>query len=331
MSVVTDPAFAVFAALRFWLFNLPTLLRLTWFPLAVASATSHAWTFWNSHIEVWNHLNPDRPSDYSLAYQGGLEGVAVWLTLQLVAISASAAAVHRFVVLGDSQPGSYFSFPFGRSEFSYFGAGIVAYLLMCLLWLGQYAAQVQWPEIDESLVTTVMKAHSALGLFSLSMFLFPGELPVFTQPPLNYALWVLLVMSAFAVMIRLWPWPSLAASEGRFALRETLRLTRGLTGTIVLYGLFAAISFAVVFGALSVAGLGYIVSKPDGLNYLLQSLQVVRGPATETADPVLQAISEARYMAMYFEAAHFVSSVVGISMGAVLTSHLHLLLKRRRG
>jgi hypothetical protein len=331
MSVFTGTAFAVISALRFWLFNLPTLVRLTWFPLAIASAASLGWTFWNSHIEVWNHLNPDRPSDFSLPYQGGVEGIAAWLTLQLLAISASAVAVHRFVILGDVRPGRYFSFPFGRSELSYFCTGVVAYLLMCALWLGQYVAQLQWPEISESLVTIVLKAHADMGLFSLIMFLFPGELPVFTQPPVTYALWVLLVTLAFAVMIRLWPWPSLAATEGRLALRDTLHLTHGSTGTIVLYALFVAISFAVVFGALSIAGLGYIVSKPDGLNYLFQSLQVVRGPATETLDPILQAIFEERQMAMYFEAARFISSVVGITLGAVLTSHLYLLLKSRRG
>lgn len=331
MSFVIMSAVAVAGALRFWLSNIWTLVRITWFPLAVVSATSFAFILWNSHVDVWNHLHPDRPTHFSQSTPVRVAVAAASLLLQLVAISASAAAVHRFVVLGDARPRSYFSFPFGRSEVSYFCTGVVAYLLMSLLSLGQHVALLEWPEISETLVTIVMTYYSVLGLFSLIMFLFPGEQPVLTLPLVNYALWVLLVTSAFAVMIRLWPWPSLAATEGRLALRQTLHLTRGSTGTIVLYGFFVAISFAVVFGALSVAGLVYIGSQPDGLNGVLQSLQVVRGPATDTLDPVLQAISEERHMAMLREAAFFISNVAGITLGAVLTSHLHLLLKRQRG
>ena len=331
MSVFTGTAFAVISALRFWLFNLPTLVRLTWFPLAVVGLTTFTWSYWGPQTDIWQIQHPGSTLAFHPPLRDGTEGTLVWLTLYLIALSASATAVHRFMVLGDTRSGVIFSFPFGRAERAYFLLGVAAYILMCVLMLGQSAAQLELPINADSLVTTVLKAYAYLGPWALSIFIFPGELPVMTQPPLNYALWVLLVIATFTVVIRLSPWTSIAATEGRFALADSLRLTSGATGAILLYGFFVALSLVVVGGLLSLSGLGFLASGPDGITQVLRSLTAGEQTVAPDENPMVQFYMREITFSGYSEIVRFISGLLGVTLGAVLTSGLHLYLRRLKG
>jgi hypothetical protein len=331
MSVFFGTAFAVISALRFWVLNLPTLVGLTWFPLALVSLTTFAWSYWDLQTQIWHRQHPGMLLAVYPPLQGGTEGTLFWLTLHLIALSASATAVHRFMVLGDARPGGTLAFPFGRAERAYFLLGITAYILMFVLVLGQSVTQLEWPSISDSLVSTVLQAFADLGPWALSLFIFPGELPVLTQPPLNYALWVLLAIAACTVLIRLSPWTSIAATEERFALADSVRLTSGATGAILLYGFFVALCLVVVMAVLAVSGLGFLAAEPDGIARLMQSFTGGTPVTAPNEDPIVQYYMHEITLAGYFEIVRFISSLLGVTLGAVLTSGLHLYLRRLKG
>lgn len=325
MHAITSTARAVFASLRFWVVNLPTLLRLTWFPLLLLGAVSYAWFYWNSSIETWNALNPSQKSYVFLPYHGSLDGTLIWLAMHLIALSASATAVHRFCVNGEDRPGTWFAFSFGRAEGWYAVASVIGYLLMCLLVLGQYVTQFEWPQLTDSLITTVMKAHADLGPWSLSMFLFPGEIPAFTQPLPNYALWISLVITALAVLLLLAPWMAIVASEGRLALADSLQLTSRAPGTVVLFGIFVGFALMLLLVALTIAGLSYIATNQAAFNELVQ-IALTPGDTT-SVDPIIRDQMRSLGLALGQEIYRFVSNIIGVTLGAVLTSGLYLHLR----
>lgn len=325
MHVITTTARAVLASLRFWVVNLPTLLRLTWFPLFLLGVVSYGWFYWNTSVDNWNVQHPSQPRETILPFYASIEGTLLWLAIHLVVLSSCATAVHRFCVNGESRPGAYFSFSFGRAEAWYADASVIGYLLMCLLLLGQYVTQFEWPQIDESLVTTVMKTHADLGPWSLSMFLFPGEIPAFTQPLPNYAVWISLVITALAVLLLLAPWMSIVASEGRLALADSVELTSRAPGTVVLFGVFVGLALVLLLVVLSVTGLGFLAANSAAFDQLIQSIFSPSGATA--ADPVTSGHMTELGIALGQEIYRFVSHLLGVTLGAVLTSGLYLHLR----
>lgn len=320
-------AAAVATAIRFWVVHLPTLVRLTWFPLAVAGVVATGWTAWSAAAMNAFDSSGGSPDVFVPLSMDSFEGTAAWLVAYLIALSASATSVHRYVVLNDASGTALASFPFGRAEASYFAMGVTAYVLICLLWLGHYVTQFEWPVVDRSLVDGVMKIFSMLGPMALAALMFPGETSVLGLPFENYLLWVLLATSASAIIVRIAPWPSVAATEGRYALADTLRLTSGAAGTIVLYGFFLALAALVLVSVLYAAGIAWLVTNPDALSQMLASLAIANQDAAANESVVASAI---RFAAAQ-EFSRFLAGVGGVTLGAVLVSHLHLLLKRMKG
>lgn len=326
MSEILGACGAALSALAFWLFNLLTFLRLTWLPLTLLSLTGFGWHYWSGEASISAMTGGTL---FAPPYIGSVDGVLIWITLQLVAISSAAVAVHRAVLLDERRRGTLFHFRFGRGEAVYFGLGIIAYALMMALIAGQYLAQLTTPDISLSLFATVAKPFSDLGLASLSMFLFPGELDIFSMPPLNYALWAGLVFLAFAVMLFLSPWPAVAAAEEAFALPTVLGLTWGHIGAVVAYFATIAAVAGALFFALSLAGLSALaVAGSDGIGAFLASLS---NAAPDTSLSVeMRGILNERRLALFQEVARFVSNILGVSLGATLISKLALYLHALR-
>lgn len=318
--------------MRFWALNFTTLLRLTWLPLALLGVVGIGWQFWSSEAAIAAVHARDSGGEPMFAppYIGSVEGTLLWVTLQLVALSAAAVAVHRAALLSERRDGQYFSFRFGRSEAAYFAMGVIAYALMVALIAGQYVAQLTTPDLSLSLVGSVVKPYAELGLGSLSMFIFPGELEIFGMPPLNYALWCGLVLTTFVVLILLSPWPAVVAAEESLALPTTLALTVRRFGTIIVYfGTIAAIAGVIVL-ALSLGGLSaFAFAGTDALGAFFASLS--NAPADASQNVEIQGILNERRLTFFQEIARFVIGVFGVSLGASLTSHLALHLHRLRG
>jgi len=319
------------SAIRFWILNLPTLLRLTWFPLALLAATSYYWTHWNSLTEIAlikSREDPAAASDiFLLPLPQTLDGTLIFLTLQLIALSAAAVAVHRFVVEGDRKRGEFFAFAFGKHERAYFVMGVVAYALMITLIAGQYAAQLTWPDISTDTIISVAKPYAELGPWVLSMFAFPGELPIFEMPPLNYALWVALVIATFALIIRIAPWPSLAATEDA-PLRHTLALTRHRTLTTVVYFATIAATAAIAIAIVSLAGLSSLVAAGyQDLGAIFAGIASDGASAPRHPNIEIQRVIDGRHLAFYQEIARFISGLVGTTLGATIISHLYFTLR----
>lgn len=318
---------AVFAAMKFWIVNFPTLVRLTWFPLALLGFTSYMWLHWVSlvdiaHVEARNAGGNAPP--FAAAPPDAV--TVVWLALQLIALAAAAAAVHRFVVLGEHRPGEFFAFSFGKPERAYLQMGLIAYVLMVTLVAGQYVAQLSWPDLGSHMIDSVAQPYANLGPWTLLMFAFPGELPIFEMPPLNYALWSALVIALLGFLLRLAPWPALAACEGNLAIGDTLALTRGRSLTTVFFAATTAALLLLGLAVLAVAGLsGLAAAGPDALSHMLQSLAANPGP--QHPDVEIQSIINARDLAFYQEIARFISGLVGITLGATLISHLFIALR----
>jgi len=318
-------------AIRFWILNLPTLLRLTWFPLALLAATSYYWTHWNSLTEIALIESRENPAAangiFLLPLQQTLDGVLIFLTLQLIALSAAAVAVHRFIVKGERRRGEFFAFAFGPHERAYFAMGVIAYALMIALIAGQYAAQLTWPEINADTIISVAKPYAELGPWVLSMFAFPGELPIFEMPPLNYALWAALVIATFALIIRIAPWPALAATEDA-PLRHTLALTHGRTLTTVVYFATVAAMAAIAIALMSLAGLSSLVAAGyQDLGAILDSIAGDGASAPRHPNIEIQSVIEGRRLAFYQEIARFIAGLVGTTLGATIISHLYLTLR----
>jgi hypothetical protein len=318
---------AVFAAIKFWIVNLPTLVRLTWFPLAVLGFTSYMWLHWTSLIDIaYVEARNGNGSPPSFDAAPPDDVTIVWLTLQLIALSAAAAAVHRFVVLGERRAGEFFAFSFGKPERAYFLMGLIAYVLMVTLIAGQYAAQLTWPDLGSHMLDSVAKPYANLGPWSLMMFAFPGELPIFEMPPLNYALWSALVIALLAFLVRFAPWPAIAASESNLAIGDTLALTRGRSLTTVTFAAATAALLLLGLAILTLAGLSALAaSGPDALGQMLKGLAANPGP--QHPDIEIRSIINARDLAFYQEIARFIAGIVGITLGATLISHLYIALR----
>lgn len=317
---------AALSALAFWIFNLLTLLRLTWLPLTLLSLTGFAWHYWSGEASISAMTGGTLFAPPTI---GSTDGILIWITLQLVAISSAAIAVHRAVLLDERHRGVFFHFRFGRREAVYFGLGVIAYGLMTALLAGQYLAQLTTPDISLSLFATIAKTYSDLGLVSLSMYLFPGELDVFSMPPLNYALWCALVIVAFAVMLFLSPWPAVAAAEESFALPTVLSLTWGRVGVIVAYFAMIALVAAALFFALSLAGLSTLaLAGSDGVGSFLASLS--NAPPDTSLSVEMRGILNERRLAFFQEIARFFGNMLGVSLGATLVSKLALYLHALR-
>lgn len=165
---------AAWAALRFWVLNLPTLLRLTWFPLAVLSLVGYGWQYWNTAVDLAFIEARGSPAAQAAIFAPPLiqsdEGVMLWAVLQLIALAAAAVAVHRVVVIGERRSGEFFAFSFGKAERAYFAMGLAAYALMVALIVGQHLAQLEVPTFNLYLAASVMKRtpNSAPGCFRCS-------------------------------------------------------------------------------------------------------------------------------------------------------------------
>jgi hypothetical protein len=172
---------------------------------------------------------------------------------------------------------------------------------------------------------SVVKPYSEIGLWSLSMFIFPGELPIFDMPPASYALWCALVIGTFAILIRLSAWPAVVAAEESLALPTALALTRRRTGIVVAYiATIAAIAGLVVI-ALSLAGLSSLAfAGSDAIGAFLGSL--ANAPSEAAQNVEIQGILNERRLAFFQEIARFLSGVFGVTLGATLISRLALHL-----
>jgi hypothetical protein len=328
LGQVIDACKAASAALRFWALNLPTLLRLSWLPLALLSVVGFGWHYWSGEAAI--AVANGGAALIELPYTGSDEGIVLWVILQLVALSAAAVAVHRAVLLGERREGQYFHFGFGLSEAAYFAMGVIAYVLMVALVAGQYLAQLTMPDVTPALLGTVVKPYAELGLVSLSMFAFPGELAIFGMPPLNYALWCALVIATFVVLVRLSAWPAVVAAEGSLALPTALSLTRKRVGAIIAFFATVAAFAGVVLLLLSLAGLSSLAfAGADGLGGFLASLTNAGADATQSVE--VQGILNERRLALFQEIARFLSGIFGVTVGATLTSHLALYLHGSRG
>lgn len=322
---------AAWTALYFWAVNLPTLLRLTWFPLALLSLTGYAWHYWSTAAElalVETRGTPAAQSVFAPPMFQSEEGVLLWVTLQLIALSAAAVAAHRFVVTGERRNGEYFLFAFGNAERAYFAMGLAAYALMIALVAGQFLAQGELPALDLHLATRVTKLYAELGPWALSMLIFPGELPIFEMPPLNYALWSAIAIATGALVIRIAPWPAAVAAEGNFAIVQAITLTRSRALAVIAFFAAVAIAIAIAFAALAVAGLTSLAATgPDSLGRVLQAMT---SAGTETAMVVqnveIRSILHERKVGLFQEIARFVSGLIGVTLGATLISHLYLAL-----
>lgn len=317
---------AAWLALRFWVVNFPALVRLTWFPFALLGLVAYAWKYTNAPTNAPIPMEAEGQPSTSVALLPPFEtidGTLLWAVLQLIALSSAAAAVHRLVIAGERQRGEFFAFAFGNAERGYFAMGVVAYALMTALLVGQHFAQFAMPFFDDSLVMNVVKPYGELGPFVLMMFIWPGELGIFSMPPENYALWCAVVIATGAVLIRLAPWPATVAAERSFALAPTLALTRGQTLPVLVFFASLALAAAVIATILAFAGaLSLVAAGPDQLGAMLKNM--VSG-GTHGGD--IDVVAAEQALALYQEIARFIANVLGITLGATLLSHLYLALR----
>jgi len=325
---------AAWAALRFWAVNFLTLLRLTWLPLLVLGLAGYGWTYWNTAADLTMakaRANGVDADPFYLPFQQRLDGTVLWAALQLIALSAAAVAVHRFVIADERRPGEYFAFAFGKAELGYFAMGAVAYLLVAALIAGQFLAQFAIPPLDDYVFSATMKPYTDLGPFVLSLFIWPGEAAIFELPPPVYAAWCALVIATVALLIRIAPWPAAVAAEQGFALRQVFALTRGRTLTVVAFFAAVGIAVAIAFAVLAVAGVSSLAfAGPEGLGGVMKAM--TSSDADWTATPVqnveIRSILSERSIGLYQEIARFLANLFGVTLGATLLAHLYLALRR---
>jgi hypothetical protein len=327
---------AAWVALRFWVANFPTLLRLTWLPVTLLSLAGYGWAYWNSAADLamaQARASGTVADPFYLPSQQAFDGTILWATLQLIALSAAAVAVHRFVIAGERRPGEYFAFAFGRAELGYFAMGVASYVLVAALVAGQFLAQFQIPPLDAYVFSATMKPYTELGPFVLSLFIWPGEAAIFELPPPVYAAWCALVIATGAVLIRIAPWPATVAAEQNFALGRTFALTRGRTLTVVAFFAAIGIAVAIALAVLGAAGLSSLAfAGPEGLGGVVKAMTSANDfTATPVQNVEIRAILSERSIALYQEIARFLMGLIGITLGATLLAHLYLALRRGAG
>jgi hypothetical protein len=142
-------------------------------------------------------------------------------------------------------------------------------------------------------------------------------------------LWASLVIMALALLLLLAPWMAIVASEGRLALADSIQLTSRAPGTVVLFGVFVGLALVLLLVVLSIAGLGYIASNPGAFNLLVQS--AVAPDDQTSVDPIIREQMRSLGLALGQEIYRFVSNIIGVTLGAVLTSGLYLHLRENHG
>lgn len=322
---------AAWSALWFWAVHSLTLIRLVWFPFALLGLVGYGWAYWNATSELiaaQARAAGGQANPFFLPYQQGFEGHLIWALLQLIVLSSTAVAVHRFVIAGERRPGQYFAFAFGKAELGYFAMGVIAYVLVALLLTGQFLAQFSWPPFDDYVFSASIKPFSDLGPLVLSLFIWPGEQPVLDLPPATYAAWCALAIATGALLIRIAPWPAAVAAEQGFALRHALALTHGRTLTVVAYlgGISAAMMLG--FAVLVLAGLSSIAAA--GFQDF-GSIIAAMGPsadwsATAVENTEIRSILRERDAAAGYEIGRFIMGVLGVTLGATLLARLYCRL-----
>lgn len=299
-----------FASFWFWARSFPTLLRVSWFPVTVLCAASLGWQTLNGAADVAAHEAHAAWPGYILPPFGTREASLLWALLQLVALSSAAVAVHRVVQADERRPGEWFAFSFGRREAAYAGMGLIAYGLVGAILAGQYVAQLTMPDLG-SIADFTLTAFAGMGPFALGLVIWPGELSIFGMPPLNYALWCAVVIATGAVALRLVVWPAAVADRGDVGVVAALQATRGRLPIVLGYIAGVCVVAAIALGVLAIGGLFSL--EAGGTNALTQALKSPggTGASIETAK----------------EIARYVSDLFGVTLGAVLTSRLYLLLR----
>lgn len=220
-----------------------TLIRLSWLPLVLLLG---------AQVAIGQALARSAGgTTEALLEAGPYASLAFWSSavLQTIALSVVAVRTHRLALFGDTQPGSYFGFPFGRTETLYvamvvlFVGGIFGLMFSSLLLLDVIRNGLGFVGIDVQLPRNDLVNYAFVTFFAVGLFA---------------GLW-------FATRMALWA-PAVVANDA-LSLGTTWRMTRGYAAQM--FWLFFFTSQVIIFGVFLT---GLFLDEPEGVSRFLDSL-----------------------------------------------------------
>jgi hypothetical protein len=209
--------------------NAFTLFRLSWLPLTVLLAAQYALAYGVIHASPGVGAKALEDTD---AYTAASLAEALLMGL---ALSVVAVAVHRIILFDDRRPNQYFSFPFGKTEFTYVLMGALTFVTIMMLAIALLGSAIIF------LVHVVGGDRSDLSAFFKSY-------PFITIP---VALLICAGVLWFALRLTVWP-PAVVANN-KLSFGEAWNLSRG--NALALFGLLIAstVAFYALGGAILIA------------------------------------------------------------------------------
>jgi hypothetical protein len=186
------PVFATIAAsYRFLLRDFLTVVRLAWFPLLVVAVVQYFAA--QASLDALAAAGPNG-ADRII---GSPYDLVQWV-VEVVVFAIVAVAIHRVILFGETRPGQYITFAFGRSEILFMILQVLAVVVFSVLGLASVLA---------------------LGPRGMGA----GDIPSVTS---LLSLIVIIVAIVF-VFVRLAPIYPIAVADNRLDFRQAWELTSG--------------------------------------------------------------------------------------------------------
>lgn len=205
--------------------NLFTLFRLSWLPLTLLLVAQYALAYGVVHASPGVSVKALNETD---AYTAAILAEALLMGL---ALSVVAVAVHRIILFGERRPNQYFSFPFGRTEFTYVLMGALTF-------------------VAAMMVVTIL-GGGAIALLSAGGG-DASDIPTLVQsyPLVAIPLIILIYVAVLWLTLRLTVWPPAVVANNRLSFGEAWNLSRG--NALALFGLLiaSAVAFYAIGGAI---------------------------------------------------------------------------------
>ena len=210
----TFPVFAtIVAAYRFLVRELPTIVRLTWAPLAIVAIIQYL----SAHHVLGDMATILASGDATAgAAQGRYTGWVVFTAvLEILGTAVVAVALHELILFGERKPGTYLYVSFGARELRFvllalaFGVGTVALVLLPLFTAG-----------------TALKGYLSLVT-------------------------IVTIIVAIYLSIRLWPIFPIIVVTNEVKIADAWALTRGRFWSLAALGLVGMLPTVVAVGVIN--------------------------------------------------------------------------------
>ncbi len=327
------PVFRTFGnALGFTIGNFFTIFRLSWLPFTAFLAANFVLGFYLQDLVGHKLVDPFTIFAHidDIFFLQVVTGI-----LQLIVIAAVAVSIHRVILFGDRNPGSYFNFPFGTTEFLYALMAVLTGTIIVAILAAALAPVI------------FVVAHGDLRAFFAQIATWAADWPknlsavsFVTLAPIMFAYFVGWIIALY-VCLRLAVWPPAVVATRRLSFGEAWRLTEGNVARM--FGLFFLSGFILWVAVAFLAGAAYwYYTSHMGAGHFPAAPDVGSVPATPSVAPDPKDVAAAQELARHnvelemekfqpyaplFWLFELLVNIIGTGFGVALLSYSYKALK----